>query len=296
MFALEDVLRVAGAVFYVCSAVTGASDSEGYGANPDKPFATLDYAIGQCTAHADDLIVILPGHAESRSSTGNLALLDVAGVTVLGLGRGSKMPTFTLGHAGATISVSAANCRIAGIKVIADVADVAIGITAASGATALRVEGCWFTSGALTKELKVAISVAAGVADVVIERNRFDTDISAETGSETHAILLAGAADRIRIVDNEMIGNFGTAAIDGATAASVRVVIARNLIHNIDSTNGLGISLHASTSGIVSDNRVLGLKTNTVPVACAGCSAHENYTSAAVNESGALRPAVETFA
>lgn len=38
------------------------------------------------------------------------------------------------------------------------------------------------------------------------------------------------------------------------------------------------------------------IETNTVPLACAGCAAHENYTSAAVNESGIIRPAVETYA
>lgn len=285
-----------GNTFYVDSTHPNAANSAGGGRSPDAPLATIDYAIGLCTADQGDRIVVMPAHAESKTTTGDLFTLDVAGVEIVGVRSGALRPILTLGHAGTTCTISAANCAIRGLKVISDVADCAVGFTASATADGLVVEDCWFTSGTLTKELKVAISVAAACTDVKIRRCRFETITTDETGSETHAILLAGAADSVEITDNFFFGNYGTAAIDGATAASVRVLIARNIVHNIDSTNGLAISLHASTSGVVSDNRLLGLKTNTVPLACAGCSAFENYASAAANESGIIKPAVETFA
>jgi len=283
-------------VFYVDSNHPAATNATGGGRSPDTPLATLDYAIGLCTAGQGDTIVLMPGHAESKTTTGDIATADVAGIRIIGLGVGLNRPTFTLGHAGATITVSAANVLLRNVRVVSDVADCAVGVTATAAADGLTIEGCQFASGALTKELQIGVSIAAACTDVTIRGCQFDTLTTDETGSETHAIYCAGAADRLRVLDCEMIGNFGTAAIAATVAASVRVVIARNLIYNIDSTNGLCVSLHSSTSGIVADNRLTGLKTNTVPLACAGCAAHENYTSAAVNESGILRPAAETYA
>lgn len=284
-----------GKVFFVDSA-TGTDSTSNSGDDPNSPFATLDYAIGKCTASKGDVIVVFPGHSETKSTTGDIATLDIAGVTVIGLGTGTEAPTFNLTHASATMTVSGANCRISNIRILSGVADCAVGLTASATADGLTVEDCHFASGSLTNELQCAISLAAACTRVTIRRCKFETAISAETGSETSAILAVGAADFLRVEDCVAIGNYGDAGIDADAAASIGVVIKGNLIHNIDSTNGLAISLHSSTSGIVSDNRLLGLKTNTVPLACAGCSAHENYTSAAVNESGIVRPAVETYA
>ncbi len=293
---LSGVEQNPGNTFYVDSTHPAATNAAGGGRSPDAPLATIDYAIGLCAANQGDRIIVMPAHAETKSATGDLFTLDIAGVEIIGLCSGALRPILTLTHAGATCTISAANCRISGLKVISDIADVAVGFTASATADGLVVEDCWFTSGALTKELQVGISIAAACTDVKVRRCRFETVITDETGSETHAILCAGAADALEVSDCVMIGNFGTAAIAATVAASVRVLIARNLIYNIDSTNGLCVSLHSSTNGIVSDNRLTGLKTNTVPLACAGCAAHENYTSAAVNESGIIRPAAETYA
>src|SRR5262249_56892301 len=47
-------------VFFVNSTSANAGDSSGKGQTPDAPFATIDYAIGQCDADKGDLIVVLP--------------------------------------------------------------------------------------------------------------------------------------------------------------------------------------------------------------------------------------------
>ena len=284
-----------GKVFFVDSS-TGTDSTSNSGDDPSSPFATLDYAIGKCTASKGDTIVIFPGHAETKSTTGDLTTLDVAGVSVIGLGNGTEAPTFNLTHASATITVSAANCKISNIRVLSGVADCAVGLTASATADGLTVEDCHFASGSLTNELQCAISIATACTRVTVRRCKFETAISAETGSETSAILAVGAADFLRVEDCVAIGNFGDACLDLDAAASIGIVVDRNLIHNIDSTNGLGISCHSSTTGIVSNNRVLGKKTNTVPVVAAGCAVFENYASAAVNESGILKPDAETFA
>ncbi len=110
MFAIIDKMLTTGNIFWVNSA-TGV-DGAGYGQNPDAPFATLDYAVGKCTANKGDIICLMPGHDETYSTTGTKVTMDVAGVRVIGLGQGADRPTFTFSHTGATWLVSANGCSV----------------------------------------------------------------------------------------------------------------------------------------------------------------------------------------
>ena len=292
---VADARDLPNAAIYVDS-VNGSATNDGF--TPDTAVTTLTLGVAAATAAKRDTIFLMPGHAESKTASGDIVDVSKSGLRVIGLGSqfDALIPTFTLGHASATFTVSAANVLLRGIKIIADAADVAIGVTLGTGADGCKIEDSWLTSGALTKELKIAINVATTCTDVAIRRCLFETVDSDETGSETHAVKLAGSADRFEMTDCVAIGNYGTAVLDGATAASVHVRILRNTLITTDTTNGLAISLHASTTGVVGLNLLGGSKTNTIPLASAGCWAFENYTTAAVNESGIIKPAVETFA
>jgi hypothetical protein len=50
MFAIQDLSRHPGNVWFVDSTHASASDTAGFGYNPDAPFATIDYAVAACTA------------------------------------------------------------------------------------------------------------------------------------------------------------------------------------------------------------------------------------------------------
>src|SRR5690349_3795433 len=89
VFTVDDLAEHPGDIYFVGSGVTGATDAAGYGKTPDAPFATLDYAIGQCTASQGDVIYLLPGHTETTTAIA----LDVAGVRIIGLGWGRIRPT-----------------------------------------------------------------------------------------------------------------------------------------------------------------------------------------------------------
>ena len=82
-----------GDIYYVDS--TGGVDSTGnYGTKYTTPFATVDYAINQCTANHGDIIVVMNGHAESYTAANGFDA-DVAGITIIGMGSGTDMPEFT---------------------------------------------------------------------------------------------------------------------------------------------------------------------------------------------------------
>src|SRR5438128_1210094 len=82
---LADARFAPGNVFFVQSTHSNAGDSAGHGQSPDAPFATINYAVSQCTANQGDLVVVLPGHVETVIAAAGTNL-NVAGVTVLGIG------------------------------------------------------------------------------------------------------------------------------------------------------------------------------------------------------------------
>jgi len=120
-FTIAGIEKFPGEIFFVHSTGTNAA---GGGQNPDAPVATVDYAIGLCTASRGDVIVVLPGHAETTTAIA----LDVAGVSIIGLGTGRLKPALTATTASTDLlNVTAANCSIVNIRFVG----------AASGVTAL---------------------------------------------------------------------------------------------------------------------------------------------------------------
>jgi len=78
-------------------------------------FSTIDAAINSCTASAGDVIFVMPGHTETLTSAGAIAL-DVAGVSIIGIGVGNNRPVLTFGTANtASMTISASNCRVENI-------------------------------------------------------------------------------------------------------------------------------------------------------------------------------------
>lgn len=101
-----------GNVFFVDSG-TG-SNSADMGKKATEPFATLDYAIGRCTASNGDVIIVMPGHAETLTAA---IALDVAGIKIIGLGNGDNRPSFTLtASAAPAITVSADDQKISNLR------------------------------------------------------------------------------------------------------------------------------------------------------------------------------------
>lgn len=289
VFVITDESKTTGTIFWVDS--NTGTDAAGYGRTPDTPVATLDYAVGLCTANKQDRIYLMPGHAESiASATG--AVVDIAGVEIIGIGYGAKVPTFTLGTAtAATISITAANVHVSNIKVISDLADVAAGITAAATADGLVVENCWFTDGAAAKELVIGISLAADCDNVKILNNYFTT---VDGGGCASAVKFVGATDDTWVVGNTMQGDYSAACIDGGTAGGTKIHIHDNVLWNTDAAAGLCLTLHATSTGSVVRNLAFGGKDGTSPFAAAGALVAENYGSNAAGASGIILPAVDS--
>jgi len=86
-------LITTGNVWFVDS---GSGSDSNKGTDKDHAFATLDYAIGKCTASQGDTIIVMEGHAETVTTQ---IAADVAGINIIGLGHGGNRPTFTINAA-----------------------------------------------------------------------------------------------------------------------------------------------------------------------------------------------------
>lgn len=262
-----------GNVFFVDSNI--GSDDAASGKDPLTPFDTIDYAIGKCTANNGDVIYVAPGHTESIIAAGTITM-DIAGVSIVGLGSGTDRPTLTwTTSAAATFLVSAANCSIRNFYFdMTGVNAVAYGfaITAAN----FKMLDCevYFAKTSYVA-IKVMSATSASYADgLTLIGNHWHGD---GVASCTSALQLVGG-DKIVIKDNVIVGNFTTSlgAINNVTAALTNVTIQGNLLENRTALATKCIVLYTGSTGRVVDNRML-FASVTIPVTADSCLFAGNY-------------------
>lgn len=221
--------------------VDSGSGSDGYdGKSPKSPFATLDYAIGKCTATNGDLIYVMPGHAETTTAIA----VDVAGITIKGIGRGRARPTFTATTAASDlIDVTVANVAIENIRLVGaasgntglihlsstatdfmcehcsleQAATPLIAVRIEQSADRFRFSDCLFLGTANGPDSGIAFVAGSGdCEDWVVERCNFNYG---GYGLDNGAILLSKIHTGIRISDCRFIG-MDTVAIDINSSAT----------------------------------------------------------------------------
>lgn len=274
-----------GRTFYVNNASSNERDVPGGGTGWHNPLATLDYAIGQCVAGRGDVIYVGQGHTEAISAAAAIAL-DVAGVSVIGMGYGTNRPTFTWGTStAATITMSAANCRLSNLifNVVLPSALVSGIVVSAAGC---MIDNCYFlvgTAGTGTAPLQ-AILTTAGANNLVIANNTIvgpaatPTTIAAGTSG---GICIVGG-DSIKIVDN-FINVWGTTTVGGVygiTTLTSNVQISGNFIGNQTGSSTKAIVLLTGSTGSIYNNR-LGILSGTAPITGDATWVGGNYYAAA---------------
>lgn len=212
-----------GNLYHVDSAV--GSDSND-GLSWSTAFGTIDYAIGQCTANNGDVILVAAGHAETIITASGIDL-DVAGVTVQGLGQGTNRPTVTFGTStAATIDFSAANCTLSNIRCVNNVDSLASFIE--GGAGTATIEDCDFiTSGG--KEALCGIYVPTTYDDWAIRRCRFvqPTDPAGTNAATGTGAIFIIDSENVLVEDCEFRGCWETAFIHNKTTAAANLWVKR---------------------------------------------------------------------
>lgn len=280
---MGDETITTGNVFFVDSGATNASDSND-AKSPSRPAATIDGCIAKCTANNGDIIFVMPGHDENPTTS---ITMDVAGVWIRGLGWGASRPTVTFGALAATVSITAASCRISNI--VFDLGTVATTVTDCFNITGADciVENCETIPHATSQFTNFMTTTAAAVR-LVLRNNRFRGLAAA---SNTTGLTLVGCDDLV-MVGNEVSGHFTTGGVAQITTAANRVTIVHNLLVNHSTTAGdYVIDLHDSTTGLVAYNAIGGNIALATNVDWGACSCVENYVADTTDVTGVVIPA-----
>lgn len=275
-----------GSVFYVDSGHAGAADTTSNGTSWESPCATVDYAIGLCTAGQYDIIYVASRHAETIDPTVGtdlLLVLDVIGVTIVGLGKGSNRPTFTLGATAAIIDVNAASCTIKNCIFI--VGDFNVTTMIDVDGADFTLEDCLLTMTITSYEAVDGIDL--GAANAVVK----NCVITATTAAGADAgIELSAAVDNIQIIGCRVIGNFQEASIHNPTGNVATNLLIQDCILGNEQTGDWCLELVSACTGNLIRN-TYNADTDAALVDPGSCFSFECYGCDTVDTSGFLLPA-----
>jgi len=204
---------IVGNVYYVSSA-TGSSSGPGWA--PENAYATIDQAVGACTAGNGDVIIVMPGHAETLAAAAGVDV-DIAGVTIVGLGYGSNKPTITMGTATtATFKVNAVNVVVRNLRFVNNIDSLVKFIDV--NANYHTMLDCDFVTSS-TKEAMSFINLATTKDYLTVKGCRFEqpSDPAGTDGGADTGCLYCVDSEYITFEDCHFNGNFETAIFHNRT-------------------------------------------------------------------------------
>jgi hypothetical protein len=253
VYGYAPIRRFPHEVFFVGSTATNAVNDTGHGRSPEAPYATLEYAIGLCTASLGDVIYLMPGHVELIAAD-NALDLDTAGVTIIGVGNGTYQPIirWTGAAAAGTMVVGAVGITIENVNFQAGATDTTNGILVQC--TDFTIRRCRFTeqTAALNMLIWIQLPADATASRLTVE----DCLVYAPDTANTHFINFSDTGDGHIVRRNCLLGDWGTCAIGGAGIIT-NANISDNYIYNLANTAN-GCLLFADTATGVMMNNMTG--------------------------------------
>ena len=281
------------------SSVIGSNNNTGK--SPAKPVATINKALDLATASNGDVIVCMPGHAESVVGAGGIAI-DVIGVQVIGCGVGALRPTITLGTlTTATVTMTAANTSLKNFIFSAHLDNIATAIGVAAKDVTIENNEFRDESNALHFLTCVTTSAVANACDGLTVINNKRNGLAA---AATAFVSILEGNDRVTLNNNLVVdaaatgdvGHFVTLSTFNLTNAEIAY---NKLILPAASAVAVGTFMTGSgtgQTGVVHNNYVHSIDTSSALFCTATLTfgLFENYQSGLVNGSGLLWPAADT--
>ncbi len=257
-----------------------------------EPRATIDSAVNLCTANKGDIVMVKAGHAETITGAAGIDA-DVAGISIIGLGNGTNMPTVTFTTATtADVDIDAANVTIKNIRFVCGIDSQTAMIDVNDDH--FTIDGCEFTESSATG--LTCIDINGGAANACDYARVLNCSFHCETaGNWDRAIELGEVAQGIEIAGNTIIGDFDDAGIHNITGKVLtQLNIHDNVVHNLQSGQH-AIELVSACTGSLTDNRLYSdAYSTTLDPGSLKCSG--NLASNAVDEGGVTIPVVADVA
>lgn len=214
---------VRGTEFFVDS-VSGSNSNNGL--SWDTALATIDYAVGLCTANKGDVIWVAQRHAETFTAAAGIDA-DVAGISIIGLGYGSNKPTLTFGTVATTdVDIDAANILMKNIRFVSAIDSLAAFLDINSDYFTL--EDCDFVTSS-TLEALCFLDLATTKDYLTVRNCRFEqpTDPAGSDGGAGTGCLYCVDSEYIVFEDCLFNGNFETAIFHNKTTACKNLWVKR---------------------------------------------------------------------
>jgi hypothetical protein len=245
------ILGGSGEVIYVDSGAPGTTATGEAGLTWNNAYTTIALAIADANASNGDVIYVAAGHSEDIGAAS--IALNVAGISIIGIGEGSLQPTLNFNNGASMVVVSVADVYIENIKFSASTNTVAKGLDADGSADGLHLKNCDFVTASATDEFAIAIELMTATDDVTIEGCTF----LAQGGSANEAIkCVTGALDNLQVIDNWFFGDWAVSAI-WSDQIITNCLIKDNVINNI-TTGQHAIEFTGAATGNIVDNRLYG--------------------------------------
>lgn len=247
-----------GNTYYVSSIIAGQD-----GASPATACATLALALAKCTANQGDKIVILPGHVETIIAA---TAITPAGVRIVGLGVGTKRPTFTfttIASAGYTVAVD--NVSFENIIFVGNFLSI-VSLFTLNTAAEFSLVNCDFrdtdaTHGFLSIVTTTVAVNSDGLSIINCRRK------SAATTTPGPLVVVANTIDRVTLTDNflthSVASNNIAQLLEHGALVVTNLLCAWNFLYSINTDTATGAILVKTTattgSGMIMHNRIRAL-------------------------------------
>ena len=243
-----------GVYYFVSSSDVKLGNDANNGTNTDWPYKTIDKAVNQCTSGQGDVIFIMPGY-KSTIVTSDLTL-DVAGVRIVGLGKGNARPQLTIGTTGTgtDIPVSGENITLENIIFIPGIDGLDMVLDVKEAANDLTIRNCDFR-GTSAIQIDNAITVTNNVDRLSIVGNKVrQTTLGGESFIKLGLTAAPGSEmEDIYIGYNDIVGDYSTANIANESATMNDCLIEYNNIENLNASDTC-ITINQQTDGTVRYN------------------------------------------
>lgn len=232
-------------------AISGSNGNDGLSAA--APFSTLATGISATTASRGDVIVVLPGHAETITTT----LTPKAGTSIIGLGWGAMRPTFTSSGAIDLVTVSAANVLLRNLRLTGAASATALveisgddpafediefihtaapvdAVTVSAGGARMRFERCTWRGTAAGPDTCITIEAAAAGNDFYVKDCR--ATYTNSSGLDEGFMQMSKKGGKGGIIDGLTLVGFDTVVVDfnSSTGATGDGLLAR--VYAVSST------------------------------------------------------------
>ena len=254
----------------------------------DHLFLTIDAAINSCVAERGDVIIVAPGHTEDVVAAAGIDV-DVANVSIIGLGNGDDRPTINFTTATtADIDIDAANILIENIYFDLTGIDklaAAIDVNAAN----FTLKNCEILMADSDGQAVNAITTAAAAHNLKI----LNCKILAPNAGADDGINITGAINGAEIKNCFIAGDFAVAPIHNPTGNIATNLLIQDCVLKNDNTGEFALELVSACTGFLVRNyyHTDALATAVDPGAC---FSFECYACHQADRNGLLTPAVDS--